>query len=62
MSNISFEAYCASNDSNIIAESKIITIKVEFGEKIMLKTQLLAKSNPVKLVSLKVNFYGVLCI
>ena len=62
MSNSIFEAHCASNDSNIIAESKIITIKNEFDEKIMLKTPLLAKSNPVKLLSLKVNFYGALCI
>ena len=33
-------------------------MKNEFGEKIMLKTQLFAKSNPVKLLSLKVNFYA----
>ena len=42
LSNLSFEAHCAFNDSNIIDESKIITIKNEFGEKIILKTQPLA--------------------
>ena len=42
VSNLSFEAHCAFNDSNIIDESKIITIKNEFGEKIILKTQPLA--------------------
>ena len=42
MSNLSFEAHCAFNDSNIIDESKIITIKNEFGEKIILQTQPLA--------------------
>ena len=42
LSNLSFEAHCAFNDSNIIDESKIITTKNELGEKIILKTQPLA--------------------
>ena len=42
LSNLSFEAHCAFNDSNTIDESKIITIKNEYGENIILKTQPLA--------------------
>ena len=42
MLNLSFEAHCAFNDSNIIDESKIITTKNELGERIILKTQPLA--------------------
>ena len=60
-SNVSFEAHCTSNDAYIIAQYNIITIKNKSYQKIMFKTQLLAKSNPVKLVSLT-NFYGVLFI
>ena len=56
MSNLSFEAHCAFNDSNIIDEFKIITTKNGLGEKVILKTQPLAWTNLVKLVNLKVNF------
>ena len=59
MSNVSFEVHCASNSSNIIAKYNIISSKIEFSEKIMLK-QLLAKSNPLKLISLKCDYNRVI--
>ena len=46
MSNINFKVHCASNNSNIIGEYNIKTIKNELGEKIMFETLLSSLIKP----------------